>query len=209
MSVAQLGKYPSDSGSNISVYTDTLTPISSATIAGLSGLTGMMVYNSSLGSPQYFNGTSWLTIPNGGTGSSSQSNRSVIQTTAAGIWTIPSVNVQVDAARDSNGVCTLTVTAATGFTGETSILGPTGNGSAVATIDISALPAAFYEVQNNNPPTRNIECIVAGSIEAQDAYARMDTTHLQQLDITFPTITSGSSNGFAQFDYVYFGVPHS
>ena len=209
MSVSLLSKYPADLGSNISVYTDTLTPISSSVQAGLSGLTGMFSYNSTLNAPQYYNGGSWITIPSGGTGAAPFFDNRVIQTTVSGVWNAGAVNVEVDAQRYGN-VCTLTVTAATGFSGNHIITGGTGNGSsATAIVDITALPASIYAALHNNPTTTMVQVVSDGSVTTQAGVAQLSTSNNTDLDIIWPGDVTGAAAGFYQFSYTYVGVPHA
>lgn len=208
MSVSLLTKYPADLGSNISVYTDTLTPLSSSIISGLSGLTGMFSYNSTLNAPQYYNGSSWITIPSGGTGAAPFYDRRVIQTTVAGVWNAGAVNVEVDAQRNGD-VCTISVTSATGFNGNHFVSGGTGNSSSTAIVDITALPASIYAALHNNPPTLLVQIISGGSVQAQGGAVQLSTSNNTDLDIIWPGAVTGAGAAFYQFTYQFIGVPHA
>jgi hypothetical protein len=207
MSIATLGKYPSDSSANVVVNTDTLSPLSSATIAGLTGLTGMMVFNSTVGAVQYYNGSVWESLANGGTGVAPFYDRRTIQSTITGIWTV-APGVQVDAQR-SGDVCVLTVTAATGFNNVSPPLingGTAEGGTNTGSISIASLPATIYAPQNGNAIPSLVETVSGGIVVAQPGISYTNTG-----GTSINVIWSADATGEAEvyfFPLIYMGVPN-
>lgn len=215
MSIASCEKVPADLTTNVcfnscQVNLDLLpTPMTSAhRDANITAATGMVIYNSDDGGLQVYNGTVWETVAAGGTGVAPYYDRRVLQTTVSGVWNAGAVNVELDAQR-SGDVCVLTVTAATGFNGNHIISGGTGNGSsAVAIVDITALPATIYGALHNNPTTVMIQVVSGGSVTPQPGTAQFSTANNTDLDITWPGDVTGAAAGFYQFSYTYMGVPN-
>ena len=205
MSIAQLSKYPADVGANICLNSEILSPITTAERNSLPQQNGLLVFNNDIPALQAYIDGDWENLALGPTGVAPFSDRRTIQTTVSGVWS-ESVNVQVDAARSVEGLCTITVGPAGGFTGIYSVNGGTGNGSAVATVNITSLPPSLYTPLQNNPVTCYVQVESDGSITTQSGVASINATNPAQLLITWPGDTVGANVQFWTFSMSYFGI---
>jgi len=213
MSIASVEKVPADLSTNVCFNTcqvnlDLLaTPLSSAQRdASITAETGMIIYNSTEGGLQVYTGSSWDTVPAGGTGVAPFYDRRSIQSTVTGIWTVPP-GVQVDAQR-SGDVCVLTITAATGFDNINPPIingGTAEGGTETGSISIAALPASIYAPQNGNSTSVPVQTISGGDITDQEGLAYMNAAGTT-ISVIWPANATGVS-GFYYFWLTYMGVP--